>query len=54
MPEVSHDLIETVAPHLSPPVRRLPGGMAADSGDGAEISQGTVLVLLLLYAEDGD
>jgi hypothetical protein len=54
MREVSQDLMETVAPHLSPPVKRLPGGIAADNGDGAEISQGTLLVLLLLYADDGN
>jgi len=52
--EVSRDLIEMVAPHLSPPVKRVVGGVSADSGDGADVSQGAILILILAFAEDGE
>ena len=43
--ESSKDLIETVAPQLSLPVKRVPGGTAAHGGDGAEISDTMVIII---------
>jgi hypothetical protein len=52
---VSDNLIETVAPYLSPPVMRAPGGTVADSGDGADLSLLVMAVVAVVaFAGIGD
>ncbi|WP_158566942.1 hypothetical protein [Actinomadura craniellae] len=49
---MSDNLIETVAPHLAPPITRQPGGTAADSGEGADLAM--MCVMPMMFAGDDD
>jgi hypothetical protein len=50
---VSENLIESVAPHLAPPVVREPIHSASDTGDrGAELASACVFVPGSLFADD--
>jgi hypothetical protein len=50
---VSENLIESVAPHLAPPVVREPIHRACDTGDGgAELALLNQLIPYTLFADD--
>ena len=48
MSEGCQNLIEEVAPHLSPPVKRVAGGVAPAANGGAELCDLMVIVIAVL------
>lgn len=51
---MSENLMETVAPHLSPPVTRQPLGAAAESEEGVSPSVITIGGITVWFAADDD
>jgi hypothetical protein len=49
---MSENLMETVAPHLSPPVTRESSGTQSDSGEGADVSM--LFAMPMMFAGDED
>lgn len=49
---MSENLMETVTPHISPPVTRQPCGTQADSGEGADVAM--MCVMPMMFAGDDD
>jgi hypothetical protein len=49
---MSENLIDSVSPHLSPPVTRQVSGTAADSGAGADLAM--MCVMPMMFAGDDD
>ncbi|QWF82430.1 hypothetical protein [Amycolatopsis sp. CA-230715] len=51
---MTENLMESVAPQLSPPVTRQPVGTAAETADGAELSILTIGPVTISFAADDD
>ncbi|MFE3177856.1 hypothetical protein ACFXPA_25800 [Amycolatopsis sp. NPDC059090] len=51
---MSENLMDSVAPALSPPVTRQPAGAAAEPADGAELAIVTVGPVTISFAADED